>query len=104
MKPSQNSLFKATTSVRSVAESRILGLVLGKYQWREIQWKSDLRRKKTLIVTGPNKAPSSAGIVKRFPYPQVPIVLSVKEQIAQYPWQEDAYVLIATREKPAPKL
>jgi hypothetical protein len=75
---------------------------IGKYQWQEIQWKRDLKRRKTLIVTGFNKAPAAARVVKRFRYPQVPIVLSVKEQIAQYPFQEEAYVLVATPEKAAP--
>jgi hypothetical protein len=34
MKPSQNSWFKANTSVRSIAESGILGLVQAKFPFK----------------------------------------------------------------------
>jgi hypothetical protein len=69
MKPSQNSLFKAATSVRSVAESRILGLVLGKYQWREIQWKSDLRRKKNADCYRAQQSPLICPYCQTLPLP-----------------------------------
>ena len=67
------------------------------YEWKDIDWTKDMQNKNTLIVTSSNNVPSNVGILDRFFYPTVPIVLSVKEQILQYPSQEPAYVLIESK-------
>jgi 4-amino-4-deoxy-L-arabinose transferase-like glycosyltransferase len=68
-----------------------------KYEWKDIEWDEDMKRSKTLFVTSPGNLPSNAGILKNFSYPTVPIVLSMKERIAQYPSQETAYILIESQ-------
>jgi hypothetical protein len=69
----------------------------GKYEWKEIDWDRDVKQPRTLIITSPDKIPSNQSATVTFSYPRKPVVLSVKETIAQYPVQDTAYVLVETR-------
>lgn len=66
----------------------------GKYEFRDVEWGSDLQNEKTLIITSLDERPEDSQVVKQFYYPQRPIVSSVKEQIIQYPVMETAYVAV----------
>ena len=68
----------------------------GHYEWRDIDWDRDLKEPRALIVTLSGHLPTNVGVLTTFYYPQVPIVLSIKERIIQYPSKEEAYVLIET--------
>ena len=52
---------------------------------------------KTLIITTPEKV-SSMTTQKIFAYPTRPIVVSLKQEIYQYPTQDTAYVVLAKTE------
>ena len=68
----------------------------GKYEFKEINWTVDTKQKNALIVTTNDKKPSDIFSKKIFYYPTRPIVLSIKEKIAQYPTEEVAYVVFET--------
>lgn len=67
----------------------------GKYEFKEAG-NSDFGLKNSLIVTTNDKKPATGVVKKTFYYPSRPVVLSVKEKIAQYPTEEVAYVVIET--------
>lgn len=68
----------------------------GKYEFREINWTADVKQKNTLIVASNDKKPNDILPKKIFYYPTRPVVLSIKEKIAQYPTEEAAYVVFET--------
>lgn len=69
---------------------------VGKYEFRDIDWLTDLKFKNSLIITGSNYQPANAPAIKTFSYPKRPIVISIKQEILQYPVEEVAYVVIET--------
>lgn len=68
----------------------------GKYEFRSVDWSKDLNEA-TLIVTAYENKPKNLSAFRVFRYPKRPVVISVKEKIAQYPVEEVAYVVIETR-------
>jgi hypothetical protein len=72
--------------------SRVLSF--GKFEFKSIDWNTDYRKKNVLLVTTPDKKPADVPPLKTFYYPVRPVVVSVKQEIVQYPIQEIAYVLV----------
>lgn len=68
-------------------------LSFGKYEFREIDWHKDLTPG-TLIITPVHQVPTTESLVRTFSYPQRPIVLALKQSIAQYPFEEVAYAAV----------
>lgn len=66
----------------------------GKFQFETLDWSKYNDYTKTLIITKLEKKPERLTPVKVFFYPQRPIVLSVKQEIVNYPVEEPAYALI----------
>lgn len=68
----------------------------GKFEFRAIDWSKDAQ-KKTLIVTTQNSKPKEIRELKEFFYPKRPVVLSIKQDIVQYPIEETAYVVVSSK-------
>lgn len=69
----------------------------GKYKWKDVDWNKDIRLPKTLIIASEKNIPPNIHPVAVFKYPKIPIVLSIKERIIQYPVQHIAYVAIESK-------
>ncbi len=69
----------------------------GIYEFKSIDWITDVRTPKTLFVTSPQSLPSGATPLKQFPYPTRPVVIANKQQIAQYPTTDVAYVVVTAQ-------
>lgn len=69
----------------------------GKYEFHDINWNNDYRTKRTLIVTTFDRKPNDMASIKIFYYPKRPVVVSVKQNIVQYPVEEIAYVLVESK-------
>jgi len=69
----------------------------GKFEFRTVDWSKDYAKKKTLIITTQDKKPKEIPLFKAFFYPQRPVVLSVKQDIVQYPVTEIAYVVVESK-------
>lgn len=65
-----------------------------KYEFRSVDWEKDLQQPKTLIITNKDNKPLSVPDLITFYYPERPVVLSVGQQLVQYPTSDVAYVLI----------
>lgn len=65
----------------------------GKYVFKDVDWTKDPGIR-TLIVTSSNNKPNESRVVKTFYYPTRPVVLSIKEVLAQYPVTDPAYILV----------
>lgn len=87
------------TAVRAPDDSEGFSEVksFGKYEFRNIDWLKDLKFKKTLIVTNVQPQQSEAASLKVFYYPKRPVVVSVGQQIMQYPVEDTAYILVETK-------
>jgi 4-amino-4-deoxy-L-arabinose transferase-like glycosyltransferase len=70
-----------------------------KYEWKTINWKTDISEPHTLFITSPSQNHGNTGILATFTYPERPVVISSKEKIIQYPIHEPAYVLIESQLK-----
>ena len=70
---------------------------LDTYEFRDINWESDLKTPNTLIVTTKDHLPANVPIIKTFYYPTKPIVLSIQNTIYQYPVTDVAYVVVASK-------
>lgn len=68
-------------------------LSFGKYEFREIDWHKDLTPG-TLIITPVDQVPTTGSLMRTFSYPKRPIVLALKQSIAQYPFEEVAYEVV----------
>ncbi|MEK7543324.1 MAG: glycosyltransferase family 39 protein [Patescibacteria group bacterium] len=68
-------------------------LSFGTYEFREIDWHKDLTPG-TLIITAPHQVPTTESLMRTFSYPRRPIVLALKQSIAQYPVEEVAYAAV----------
>lgn len=69
----------------------------GKYEFRSINWDSDMTKPRTLIVTNHTEKPPKVPPLKTFYYPQRPVVFAVGQQIMQYPITDISYVLVETK-------
>lgn len=74
-------------------------LSFGKYELRNIDWSKDYNSKKTLLIIPESKKPTDTPSLKIFSYPKRPIVISLKQEILQYPIEEVAYVLVESKEQ-----
>lgn len=68
----------------------------GKYTFKDVDWGKDYPASKTLYITNQDRKPKNASPIKVFNYPKRPVVVSVKQDILQYPVEETAYVVIAS--------
>ena len=67
----------------------------GKYEFREIDWDKDYANSKnTLFVTLEDRKPKDITTFKMFYYPTRQVVISDKETIISFPYDEPAYVVI----------
>lgn len=66
----------------------------GKYEFRAVNWGSDLNYPRTLIITTHDQKPPNIPPLKIFYYPERPVVLAVGQQIMQYPIADISYVLV----------
>ena len=66
----------------------------GKYEFRAVDWSKDLQYPKTLIITNKDNKPLSVPDLITFYYPERPVVLSIGQQLAQYPTTDVAYILV----------
>lgn len=71
-------------------------IAFGKFEFRDIDWSKDLKEG-TLIVTSIENKPEEVTAKELFFYPKRPVVFSMKEEIIQYPIEELAYVVVATK-------
>lgn len=71
--------------------------VFDKFEFRDIDWKLDLKAPKTLFITTLEDIPQGYPILKTFYFPKRPVVLALGQNIFQYPTQDTAYVLIETK-------
>lgn len=69
----------------------------GKFEFRKIDWDTDLLTPQTLIITSKENAPKNSIPFKSFYYPQRPVVIAVKQDIVQYPTQDVAYVAFESK-------
>jgi len=85
--------------VRSPDDSEGFTKVLsfGKYEFKKVDWKKDYAAHNVLIITAEENKPKEVASLQAFYYPPRPVVLSVREQIMQYPIRETAYVAVATK-------
>lgn len=67
-----------------------------KYKFRNIDWGIDTVRPRTLIVTTAQNKPETVPAIKSIYYPKRPVVLSLKQEIFQYPVEDIAYVIVAS--------
>jgi hypothetical protein len=65
-----------------------------KYEYREINWNTDIKEPGNLIITSVQNKPDKVPPLISFYYPRRPVVFSVKEQIISYPVEDIAYVLV----------
>jgi len=68
----------------------------GKYEYKTIDWESDIKRPHALIVTKSENLPKTIIPITTFAYPTRPVVIAVKQELFQYPVTENAYSLVAT--------
>lgn len=68
----------------------------GKYYIREIDWKNDLKKPHTLIITTAADTPKHSIILKKFYNPTTYSVLSINGTIVDAPQNDIRYVLIET--------
>lgn len=68
----------------------------GKYEFRPVQWDRDYRTPRTLIITAPKLKPTDIPVLQSFSYPTRPVVVAIKQEIAQYPVIDIAYVAVAS--------
>lgn len=68
----------------------------GKYEFKDIT-SSDYKMKRTLIVTTIDQKPNNIPSLMTLYYPKRPVVLSVGQNIIQYPVKDTAYVLVETK-------
>lgn len=66
----------------------------GKFEFRDIDWTKDPKQSRTLIVTTPSNKPNEMPPLKTFYFPTRPVVVSLKEQIFEYPVTDIPYVLV----------
>lgn len=66
----------------------------GKFEFKDIDWTSDYKNNRTLIVTTPDNKPKEVPPLKAFYFPTRPVVVSLKEQLFEYPVDDIAYVLV----------
>ncbi len=67
-------------------------------EYRSIHWEEDLKKKRTIFITRPEKKPETAQKFKTFYYPKRPVAIAKKQEIIQYPFQDIAYVVISSLE------
>lgn len=68
----------------------------GKVEIRDVHWNDDMRKKKTLIITSGLTDISGKHVVATFSAPTKPVVLSVNNEIVQYPITQTDYIAIST--------
>ena len=70
----------------------------GKYEFKDVDWANDYTTAHTLIVTSKDNKPKELPVLQTFYYPSRPVVVAIKQKIAQYPVQDSAYVLVETKQ------
>jgi 4-amino-4-deoxy-L-arabinose transferase-like glycosyltransferase len=66
---------------------------VGKYEFRKIDWNSDLSKPGTLFVVGANNVPENKKPLAVFSYPTRPVVIYYDRKIGRFPATDIAYEL-----------
>lgn len=69
----------------------------GKLEFKEVDWSKDYRQSRTLIVTTTDNKPKEVPPLKAFYFPTRPVVVSLKEELFEYPVSDIPYVLVEGR-------
>lgn len=69
----------------------------GKIEYRNIDWTKDYARPKTLFVVALNRKQKDIPSLRTFYYPKRPVVLSLGAQLVQYPVEDVAYEIVASK-------
>ena len=69
----------------------------GKYEFRDVDWPNDYKKKRMLFITTADRKPLEIPPLVTFYYPKKPVVFSVKEKVISFPIEEIAYVLVETK-------
>ena len=69
----------------------------GKFEFRDINWQTDINTPKTLIITTNNFRPKELSVEKSFNYPVRPVVQSVGEVISIFPVTDNAYEVVKAK-------
>ena len=69
----------------------------GKYEFRDVDWPNDYKKKRMLFITTADRKPLEVPPLVTFYYPKKPVVFSVKEKVISFPIEEIAYVLVETK-------
>lgn len=70
----------------------------GKIVFKNVDWETDYKRPRTLIVTTPDNKPKETPQLKAFYFPTRPVVVSLKEQNFEFPVTDIPYVLVEGKE------
>jgi hypothetical protein len=68
----------------------------GKFEFRNIDWSSDLAQNNAIIITSLDKVPANVPTEKIFYFPTRPVVIPKGQEIIQFPTQDASYAVIKT--------
>ncbi|MBI2443359.1 MAG: glycosyltransferase family 39 protein [Candidatus Levybacteria bacterium] len=71
----------------------------GKFVFKDVDWVKDMKQYDILIISTRKQLPGGVQVLAEFLYPKRPVVLSVGQDIVQFPVEDPAYVVFATNEK-----
>lgn len=80
------------------SEGFVRPMKFGNYEIREIDWKQDVCKSTTIVITKPDRLPSHVSAYHTISYPERPVVLNVGQEIFAYPTKDVAYVLVKGNE------
>jgi len=69
----------------------------GKFEFRDINWQSDYKTPRTLIITNNNSRPKEIPVDITFKYPVRPVVQSVGEELSIFPVEDIAYEVVKSK-------
>ncbi|HLL60304.1 MAG TPA: hypothetical protein VK338_01175, partial [Candidatus Nitrosocosmicus sp.] len=82
------------TAKRNDKKGLLMAESWGKYEVRNIDWEKDTLMPNVLLITNEQNWPKDMPILKQLYYPTRQIVLSVNDQISQYPKTEFAWIIV----------
>lgn len=88
-KHQKQAVYKQSGLVSTLASS-------GKYEFRKVDWNTELKNPDVLYITGKNNVPENINPLKVFTYPTRPVVLYYDRQIGQFPTTDVAYIIFSS--------
>lgn len=74
----------------------------GKYRYRSINWQEDLQKPRTLYITLETSKPKEIPAVYTAYLPKRPVVISLKQELLQFPVTEPIYVAVENHSEKIP--